>query len=297
MQIGVDKVKLLQVMKEIEKDYGCGSVYTLDSKKAQMQMPRWSTAIEDLNEIIGGGMPYGRIVTIYGAKSSGKTTLAYHLAAQHECAVYIPIEGAQDLQRAKMMGNRKGQFIVRRADYGEQCLKATLDFAQAGVPLVIIDSVPSMIPKRQFEEENLEKEHRGMISSMLSAKLPKIVTTCEKTNTTVIFINQVRDNQNAMLFAPQHKMPGGNALEHYSSVIMKINRVDWIKTPNKNPKNSAKDEAVGITIKVKIEKSKICNPLGECMLAVMFDRGFVAVDDVAIIRKEIMQRNNKNEKE
>jgi recombination protein RecA len=297
MAKGVDRKKLIATLKELEKEYGEGSVYSLDSNKAILDIPRWSTGLEDLDKIIGGGMPYGRIIEISGPESAGKTSLAYHLMAQHEVAVDIPVEGTFDNERAKVFGNRKGQLFVRRAEYGEQCLESVMAFADAGVPCVVIDSVPHMIPRKQFEEPDMEKENQlGRIAAMLSANLPKVAFRCEKTMTTLILINQVRDVIGGMLFGPKTHTPGGWALKHACSLRLQVNRVSWIKVPNKNPKNSANEEAVGLVMKVKVLKSKVCNPLGECVLTMFFDRGFVPNDEMKAIRKEIMKQRNEEYK-
>lgn len=291
--IGVDRKKLVNILKSIENEYGAGSVFTLDSAKANTQIARWSTGLEDLDAIIGGGIPYGRFVEIYGIESAGKTTLAYHLLAQHPVAVNIPIEGTFDAERAKIFGNKKGQLLVRRAEYAEQCLEFIDLMSQAGAPLIVIDSVPSMITKDEFKEDDYEKEgRRSQLASLLSKKLPKLVSKCEASGTTVIFINQARDNMNAGLFGPQIHTPGGRALKHYCSLRIQVNRVSFIEIPNKNPANSSQKEIVGAIMKVKIEKSKISNPKGECTLAVIFEKGFVPVDDVPQIRKELMRERN-----
>lgn len=288
----VDKQKLVAVMKAFEKEYGEGSVYGLGSSKSNMNIPRWSTGIDDLDAILGGGIPYGRVIEISGPESSGKTTLAYWLMAQHDIAVDIPIEGTFDGSRAKSLGNRKGQLVINNARYGEQALEAVMAYAQAGVPIIVIDSVPFMITRKEFEEPDFEKEgQRSRIAAMLSKQLPKIGFTCEKTYTTLIFINQVRDNMNAMAFGPTTTTPGGRALKHACSIRMQVNRMRYITVPNKNPSNSAATEAVGIVMKVKVIKSKVCVPMGECTLSLFFDRGFVSNDDVTAVRKEIMAEN------
>lgn len=290
---GVDKKKLMSTLKALEKEYGDGSVYSVDSKKATLDIPRWSTGIEDFDKIIGGGMPYGRIIEISGPESAGKTSLAYHLMAQHDVAVDIPVEGTFDNERAKVFGNRKGQLIIRRAEYGEQCLEAVMAFADAGVPCITIDSVPHMIPRKQFEEPDMEKENQlGRVAAMLSSNLPKVALRCEKTMTTLIMINQVRDNIGGFMFGPKTHTPGGWALKHACSLRIQVNRVSWIKVPNKDPKNSSSDETVGIVMKVKVIKSKVSNPMGECVLTMFFDRGFVPNDDMKAIRQQIMQERN-----
>lgn len=290
---GVDKKKLMSTLRLLEKEYGDGSVYSIDSKKASLNIPRWSTGIEDLDMIVGGGIPYGRIIEISGPESAGKTSLAYHLMAQHEVAVDIPVEGTFDNERAKVFGNRKGQLIIRRAEYGEQCLEAVMAFADAKVPCVTIDSVPHMIPRKQFEEPDMEKENQlGRVAAMLSANLPKVALKCEKTMTTLILVNQMRDNIGGFAFGPKTHTPGGWALKHACSLRIQVNRISWIKVPNKDPKNSASEETVGILMKVKVIKSKVSNPMGECILTMFFDRGFVPNDDMKSIRQEIMDERN-----
>ena len=283
---------VLNAMRAINEEFGEGTIYTLGSKKANLEIPRWSTGIEDLDNVLGGGIPAGRIIEIFGPESAGKTTLAYHLMSRCEMAMDIPIEGTFDAKRAEVFGNRKGQLFVSRANVGEEALKEGYTFTKAGGDIVVIDSVPSMITKKEFEEEDFEKEgQRGRIAAMLSSKLPKITAKAEEMGTTWIFINQLRDEMGAMLFGPQTHTPGGRALKHYCSLRIQVNRTEWIKIPNKyDTSNSAKDKNIGIIIKCKVVKSKVCNPYGECELAVIFDRGFVSFDDIDSIRKEYMKR-------
>lgn len=285
------KENVLLAMEAINEEFGEGTVYTLGSKKANLEIPRWSTGIEDLDNILGGGIPKGRIIEIFGPESAGKTTLAYHLMAQCETALDIPIEGTFDAKRAQVFGNKKGQLFVSRANVGEEALKEGYTFTKAGGDLVVVDSVPSMITRKEFDEQDFEKEgQRGRIAALLSSKLPKIVAKAEETGTTWIFINQLRDEMNAMLFAPTTHTPGGRALKHYCSLRIQVNRTEWIKIPNKyDTSNSAKDKNIGIILKCKVVKSKVSNPYAECELAVIFDRGFVSFDDVPNIRKEIMK--------
>jgi recombination protein RecA len=291
--MAVDKNKLNNFFKSLEKEYGDGSIYSLDSEAANLKIDRWSTKLEDLDDILGGGIPYGRIVEISGVESSGKTSLAYHLLSLHETAIDIPIEGTFDAHRAKVFGNVKGQLFVRRAETGEQCFELIDNAAECGVPVVVVDSVPHMITEKEFEEDDYTKEPKpGRIAALMSRRLPKTVHLLEKNKTTLIFINQIRDEMNAMLFAPQDHTPGGRSLRHNCSIRMKVARKEWIKIPNKNPKNSAKDIHVGLIMKVKVTKSKVSNPHGECELALFFDRGFVALSDVDNIRKELMKEEN-----
>lgn len=285
------KENVLLAMRAINEEFGDGTVYSLGSKQEVLEIPRWSTGIEDLDKILGGGIPRGRIIELFGPESAGKTTLAYHLMARCEMALDIPIEGTFDAKRARVFGNQKGQLVVSRATFGEEALKTGWAFTNAGGDLVVIDSVPALITKKEFEEADFEKEaQRGRIAAMLSKHLPRIVPLAEQMGTTWIFVNQLRDEMSAMMFGPQTHTPGGRALKHYCSLRIQVNRVDYLKIANRDPSNSAKDKVVGIIIKCKVVKSKVCNPLGECEIPIFFDRGFVSFSEVESIRKELMQK-------
>ena len=288
-----------KICKEFEKQNGEGSVFQIGSKKSILQIPRMSTAIDDLDEITGGGLPQGRIIEIFGPESSGKTSLAYWLATLCKQSVYIPIEGTYDEQRAKSIGVKDKQMIVLRANYGEQALNAVVRFAKAGVPLIIIDSVPACQPKEDLEklEKDAENETRiGGVARLFSKMLPIIVRECEKSGTILVLINQVRDKMNAMLFGEKDDTPGGRAIKFYSSMRIKVARKAWVEVPNKNPKISSNNVKVGMIMKCKVVKSKVCNPFGEAEIPLFFDRGFTSFADLKEVRKEIMIKNSKNAK-
>lgn len=295
----MDKKKqeaILKLCKKIEDKKGEGTIYTLGSKKANLNIPRFSTCIEDLDYIIGGGIPKGRIIEIYGPESSGKTSIGLHLCSLCDMALYIAAEGTFDADRAKTFGNRPKQLLVYRPDYGEDALDRVIEFAKVGIPLIVVDSVPALIPKEDGEKINksLENELRiGGVARLLNKALPELVNIVEKTMTTVIFINQVRDKMNAMMFGEKTDTPGGRALKFYSSVRIQVGRRSWIEVPNKDPRNSAANQKIGIITKFKVTKSKVCNPYGEAEIPMIFDRGYVSHDDAIIIRKEIMAENNR----
>lgn len=283
---------------EINRREGEGSIYTLDSAGAVLSIPRWSTGLPELDAITGGGMPRGRVIEIYGAEGSGKTSLLYHLCARHAQALDIPIEGTFDAARAKIFGCRKGQLFVYRASFGEDALNKALRFARAKIPLVGIDSLPSLMPRADFEKiiKNAESDKdedvkMAGIAGLLGKRLPVISQVIDASGTTLILINQIRDKMQALLFGEKTQTPGGHAPKFYSSLRIMVARRAWIEVPNKNPANVAENEKVGMIMKVKIVKSKVCNPLGECELPFFFDRGFVSFDDIATIRKEIMKQN------
>lgn len=292
-----DKAAIIELCNKINKKEGEGSVYTIDSKNANLKINRWSTGIEDLDAIIGGGMPEGRVVEIYGPESSGKTTLLYHLCSLHPLCLDIPIEGTFDAERAKVFGNRPKQMLIYRARYGEDAFNKTIQFAKAGIPLIGIDSVPSMIPRedaekvmKSAEKDSIEEQRIGGTARLMNKYLPTIEEIIEVTGTTVVFINQVRDKMQAMLFGEKTDTPGGHKLKHSCSLRIQVARRAWIEIPNKNPANTAATEKVGLIMKCKVVKSKVSNPQGECEIPLFFDRGFVSFDDVDSIRKELMKQ-------
>ena len=292
-----NKEMIIKLCNEINKKEGEGTVYSIGSKHANLKIKRWSTGIEELDNIIGGGMPEGRVVEIFGPESSGKTTLLYHLCGLHPLALDLPVEGTFDAERAKVFGNRPKQLLICRAKYGEDAFNKVIKFGKAGIPLIGIDSVPSLVPKDDVEKveksalkDTIEEQRIGGTARLMNKYLPVVEEIIELTGTTLIFINQVRDKMNAMLFGEKTDTPGGRKLKHACSLRIQVARRAWIEIPNKDPLNSAKTEKVGMIIKCKVVKSKICNPQGECEIPLFFDRGFVSFDDVPVIRKELMRK-------
>lgn len=291
------KEDIIRLCNDINKKEGEGTIYTLGSEHANLAIRRWSTGIEDLDNIIGGGMPEGRVIEIFGPESSGKTTLMYQLLGRHPLCLDIPVEGTFDADRAAVFGNKPKQLLVYRAKWGEDALNKTLKFARAGIPMVGIDSVPSLVPKEDAEKvfksadrDSIEEQRIGGTARLLNKYLPVIEEVIEDTGTTLVFINQVRDKMNAMLFGEKTDTPGGRKLKHSCSLRIQVARRAWIEIPNKNPRNSAANEKVGLVLKCKVVKSKVCNPMGECEVPLFFDRGFVSFDDVKEVRRELMKQ-------
>ena len=291
------KEDIIRLCNDINKKEGEGTIYTLGSEHANLAIKRWSTGIEDLDNIIGGGMPEGRVIEIFGPESSGKTTLMYQLLGRHPMCLDIPVEGTFDADRAAVFGNKPKQLLVYRAKWGEDALNKTLKFARAGIPMIGIDSVPSLVPKEDAEKvfksadrDSIEEQRIGGTARLLNKYLPVIEEVIEDTGTTLVFINQVRDKMNAMMFGEKTDTPGGRKLKHSCSLRIQVARRAWIEIPNKNPKNSAANEKVGLVLKCKVVKSKVCNPMGECEVPLFFDRGFVSFDDVKEVRKELMKQ-------
>ena len=288
----MDLEQIQKLCREVEKKSGKGSIFMI-GKESNMQIPRWSTSIESLDKLIGGGMPYGRIVEVFGPESSGKTSLVYWLMSLHKLGLYIPIEGTYDEDRAMQIGVKRKQMIVHRANYGEEAINDVIKFAKAGIPIIALDSVPACQPKDDIDkiEKDVQSENRiGGVARLFSKSLPVIVRACEESGTTLILVNQVRAKMDAMLFGEKDDTPGGRAIKFYSSIRIKVARRAWVEIPNKNPAISSQSEKVGIIMKAKVVKSKVSNPFGEAELPFFFDRGFVSYEDINRIRKEIMKK-------
>lgn len=290
-----NKEAIMKLCAEIDKKEGEGSIYSLGSKNGVLRIPRWSTGLPDLDAIIGGGMPKGRTIEIFGAESAGKTSLTYHLCAQHDLCLEIPIEGTWESERAKVFGNTPKQMIVYRARYGEKAFNRAIRFAEEGIPLIVIDSVPSMQPKddidkiRKAVNTDSEQEMRiGGVARLMDKYLPTLEDVIEQTGTTVIFINQIRDKMNALPFGDNIQTPGGHKLKHSASLRIQVARKSYIEIPNHNPMNSANKETIGMIMKVKVVKSKVCNPKGEAEIPLFYERGFVDFADLEQTRKDIM---------
>ena len=286
---------IMDICKDIQKKSGDGSIVMSGSSKT-LSIPRWSTSIDNLDTVLGGGMPQGRVIEIFGPESSGKTSLVYWLMSLHKLGVYIPIEGAYEADRAKAIGVQDKQMIVYRAQYGEEALNAVIRFAKAAVPIIAIDSVPACMPKEDIDkiEKSVDNETRiGGTARLFSKTLPIIERIIEETGTTLILVNQVRDNMQAMPFGDKDVTPGGRAIKFYSTIRLKVARRAWIEIPNKNPMVSSQNEKVGLIMKVKAVKNKTANPFREAELPFFFDRGFTSYDDIKPIRMELMKERKK----
>ena len=289
----LNKNAIIKLCKEIDNKEGKGMIFSLGSN-ISLKIPRWSTGVEDLDYIIGGGMPEGRIIEIFGPEASGKTSFGYHLASLHNLALYIPIEGTFNAEHAKIFGNKPKQMLVYRARYGEEAMDKMLKFAEAGIPVIILDSIPACKPKEDIEKikKGAElNERMGGVARLMHKMLPVIEEVIEFTGTTIILINQVRDKMDAFMFGDKTDTPGGRAPKFYSSIRIQVGRKAWIEIPNHDPKNTANTEKIGMIMKCKIVKSKVSNPMGECEIPLIFDKGFVSFDDVQTIRKQYMKQN------
>lgn len=299
---GMNKEAILKLCNDIVSKEGEGAIFSLGNNKSNLKIQRWSTGILELDNIIGGGMPRGRTVEIYGAESAGKTALALHLCGMQEMCLYVPAERTFDSDRAKVFGNRPKQMVVYsrgkdgRPLYGEGIFNKMIKFSEAGIPLAVVDSVPSMQPKEDIEKvkkavnNDADEELRvGGVARLMTKYLPTLEDVIEQTGTTVIFINQIRDKIGSFGFGDDTITPGGHKLAHSVSLKLKVARKAWIEIPNKNIYSTAAKERIGMIMKIRVVKSKISNPMGECEIPLFFDRGFVGFEEVDRIRKEIMK--------
>jgi len=297
------KKRMIEVCTKINKQHGDGTTYTL-GHTGNLEITRWSTGIEDLDNIIGGGMPCGRSVEVFGAEGAGKTSLCYHLLARQALSVVIPIEGTFDAKRAKLFGNSTRNLVVCRARYGEDALNFMSQFIRTGVPLICLDSIAACTPYEEIEKmvkainKGTDFDSRiGGIARLFGKYLHDLSVQIELYGTTLIFTNQLRDKIGGMpTFGANESTPGGRQLKHEFSLRLKTARKAWIEIPNKNPANVAAQERVGMIQKIRVEKSKVSNPFGECEVPMFFDRGYVSFSEVETIRKELMKESREKYK-
>lgn len=285
------KANILKEIEAINKKEGKGTIFTLDKEGEKgLQVPRVSTGIEQLDHVLGGGLPMGRQIEVSGAPSAGKTTLAHYFTSLFDQAMNHPVEGTFSWDRAKLFGNEEGQLFVHQTSTGESYMNKIYKFAKLGIPIQVVDSVPWLKAKAEIEKRDkaarnntVENERMSQTTKVINPYIEAIGTACEQTGCTIIWVNQVREKMNAMPFGDNLYTPGGKMLHHSFSIELRLARREWIKIDNYDPRNSATKEIVGLVIKVKCTKNKLSPPERECELVYFYDRGFVAHSE----RKEI----------